>query len=157
MSRADTAPLSQIGRRQFVECVSLAAAAIAMGGCASLVTHAVTPVDDTVRLRIDQYPDLGKPGGALRIQPAGQPEPLYVLRGPDAPGGAATYTTVSPRCTHRGCTVDVQGVNLVCPCHGSTYTRGGTVLRGPAEEPLRAFPTVVTADGAIEIRLGGAR
>lgn len=155
-SRPPTTGAPTMDRRQFVECMSLAAAAVALSGCASLVTHTVTPVDNIVRLRIDQYPDLAKPGGALRIHPAGQPDPLYVLRGQDTEG-VATFTTVSPRCTHRGCTVDVQGVNLVCPCHGSTYTRSGTVLRGPAEEPLRSFPTVVAPDGAIEIRLGGAR
>ena len=154
MTGATREPSATIGRRKFVECLSLAAAAIAVSGCASLVTHAVTPVDNAIRLRIDQYPDLTKPGGALRIQPAGQPDPLYVLRGADA-NGTATFTTLSSRCTHRGCTVDVNGVNLVCPCHGSTYARGGTVLRGPAEIPLRSFPTVVGADGTIVIRLEG--
>jgi Rieske Fe-S protein len=142
----------RIGRREFVGCVSIAAAA-ALSGCASLVTHAVTPIDDVVRLRIDHYPELVKAGGSLRIQPAGQPDALYVLRGQDV-DGKPTFTTLSPRCTHRGCTVDVAGPNLVCPCHGSTYTRGGAVLRGPAEAPLRSFPTTTTAD-VIEIRLRG--
>jgi cytochrome b6-f complex iron-sulfur subunit len=79
-----------------------------------------------------------------------------LLRDADA-NGAARFTTVSPRCTHRGCTVDVQGANLVCPCHGSTYSRSGAVLRGPAEEPLRAFPTAIAPDGSIEILLRTGR
>ena len=40
-------------------------------------------------------------------------------------------------CTHLGCTVQVTPTGLLCPCHGSSFDRGGRVLRGPADRPLR--------------------
>jgi cytochrome b6-f complex iron-sulfur subunit len=126
-----------------------------VAGCASLVTHAVTPVNGTVRIDPRAMPELTKPGGAVTIQPAGHPEPVYVLRVDDA-DGRAVYNAVSPICTHQGCTVEAQAAVLVCPCHGSTYSRAGEVLRGPATRPLRRYQTITGADGAIEIRLGAA-
>jgi cytochrome b6-f complex iron-sulfur subunit len=140
-----------MNRRQFL---GAAGCGLMATGCASLVTHAVTPVDGVVRVNPTTLPDLAKAGGSARIQPAGHPEPIYILRGDDA-DGRAVFNAVSPICTHRGCTVETEGAVLVCPCHGSTYSRTGTVLRGPAERPLRAYQTITGSDGTIEIRLGG--
>lgn len=142
-------------RREFIESLSLGSAALALGGCASQVTHAVTPVDGVVRLRMGDLPQLAKPGGVVRIQAAGRPESIYVLRGDDV-NGAAVVTALSPICTHRGCTVETQGAVLICPCHGSTFARSGSVLRGPAERPLAAYKTSVASDGTIEIQMGAA-
>jgi len=141
-----------MNRREFL---GVAGGAALTASCATLVTHAVTPVNGTVTLNPATQPELTKPGGVLRIQPAGHPEPIYVLRADDAEG-RAVFNAVSPICTHRGCTVEAQGAVLVCPCHGSTYSRTGTVLRGPAEQPLRTYRTSVASDGSIEIRLGAA-
>jgi glycine/D-amino acid oxidase-like deaminating enzyme/nitrite reductase/ring-hydroxylating ferredoxin subunit len=85
---------------------------------------------------------------------------LQALRGPGpedlAPGEAAVgtvrgrlaalrrdrdgrVTALSARCTHLGCTVafndDEQSWD--CPCHGSRFGLDGSVLQGPATEPLR--------------------
>lgn len=43
---------------------------------------------------------------------------------------------LSLNCTHLGCTVSVTPTGLVCPCHGSAFSRAGDVLRGPATRPL---------------------
>jgi Rieske Fe-S protein len=138
-----------MNRREFI---GVAGCGLVAAGCASLVTHSITPMDGLVRLKPSDFPELTRSGGALRIQPAGHPEPVYVLRMDDA-DGRPVFNAVSPICTHRGCTVEAQGAVLVCPCHGSTYSRAGTVLRGPAERPLRTYPTSVAADGTIEVRL----
>jgi len=64
----------------------------------------------------------------------------------DADGEWATYVdeqgethAVSPSCTHMGCLVAFNGVELSweCPCHGSRFDLDGTVLQGPATRPLR--------------------
>ncbi|HET9425167.1 MAG TPA: Rieske (2Fe-2S) protein [Gemmatimonadaceae bacterium] len=145
-----------MNRREFVESLSIGGAALALTGCASLVTHSVTPVDGVVRLSMGSIPELGRPGGAARIQPAGSPTPIYVLRDDDA-DGRPVFTSLSPVCTHRGCTVETQANVLICPCHGSTFARSGTVLRGPADRPLPSYRTSVTADGMIEIRMEDPR
>ncbi len=40
-------------------------------------------------------------------------------------------------CTHLGCTVNATATGFVCPCHGSMFTTGGDVVKGPADRPLK--------------------
>ena len=120
-------------RRDFVMSCALAGAAL-LAGCASLVTHPVPVAAGRVRIALSSYPELSRPDGAIKILPSGQEDPIYVLASGDG------FVAVSPICTHRGCTVDVHGARLVCPCHGSTYDRFGAVLKGPAQRALTRFP-----------------
>lgn len=39
-------------------------------------------------------------------------------------------------CTHLGCIVSVSPTGLFCPCHGSSFSLAGEVLRGPATRNL---------------------
>jgi Rieske Fe-S protein len=139
-----------MNRRAFVEVSFTALGSAAIGGCASLQTVPVTPERGRARIVVRNHPSLDRQGGSLKVLPDGWTVPLYVLA---VPGG---YVVVSPICTHQGCTVGIEGSHLVCPCHGSTYTRDGAVVRGPAEEPLRRFPSTLRGDGVLEIDLAGA-
>lgn len=51
-------------------------------------------------------------------------------------------------CTHRGCTVgSVDNGTIICPCHGSTFSSGdGSVIQGPAEDPLPTRQVIVDGD-----------
>lgn len=118
-------------------------AGAALPGCASMAATRVVASAGAVRLALDDHPQLARPGGYLKVQPEGATNPIYVLALED--GG---FAAVSPICTHRGCTVDIEGEHLVCPCHGSTYDRAGRVLRGPAERSLERFRTSVSSDGS---------
>jgi Rieske Fe-S protein len=136
-------------RRAFLG-LSLGAVLGATSGCASVASVTVPASAGRVRLVPRAHTALEGPGGFLRVKPDGWELPLYVLR--DDAGG---FTALSPICTHLGCVVEVEGAALVCPCHGSTYTRAGQVVRGPAERALRRFPVTVEADGALSIDVSG--
>jgi Rieske Fe-S protein len=143
-----------MNRREFVAVCCVAGAA-ALAGCASLVTHPVPVTAGRVRVSLADYPELSREDGAVKLLPAGREDPVYVLRartGSGDDGAGLGYVALSPICTHRGCTVDVQGARLVCPCHGSTYDREGRVLRGPAQRALTRFP-VTREGGALSIEL----
>ena len=140
-----------VDRRNFVGLCVCALAGVAAAGCASLVTRTVKPVDGKIELALARYPELLELGGSLKILPEGQSVALYVLA-----LGDGSYSVLSPVCTHLGCTVDIEGARLICPCHGSTYDRSGRVLKGPAELPLASYRTHVSAEGVLTIDLRSA-
>lgn len=46
---------------------------------------------------------------------------------------------LSAICTHRACKLDAESEKFTCPCHGSTFTLHGKVMRGPARRDLAIF------------------
>jgi Rieske Fe-S protein len=137
-----------IERRRFIEMAVGVFAAGALPGCASVVMTRVTPSGGAITVSLRDFPQLDRPGGYLRVQPEGFAAPVYVLAMDQ--GG---YVALSPICTHLGCTVNIEGPRLVCPCHGSTYDRVGRVVRGPAERSLRQFPLAASPDGVLVIQI----
>ena len=96
------------------------------------------------RVSLSAFPELGRPDGAIHIVAGDMPDPIVVLA-----HGNGEFGALSPICTHRGCTVDVAGDRLVCPCHGSTYDRDGRVLKGPAQRALTRYPIPRSGDELI--------
>lgn len=130
-----------VNRREFVAACAVTCGGALLAGCVSMVTHPVPVAGGRVRISLAQYPELSKPDGAIKVLPQGSAESIYVL------AGTSGFTAVSPICTHRGCTVDVSGARLVCPCHGSTYDREGRVLKGPAQRSLQRYQ--IARDGDV--------
>jgi Rieske Fe-S protein len=69
---------------------------------------------------------------------------------------AEIYTCFSSLCTHDSCFGDKLFVQprraiIACSCHGSEFdaANNGKVLKGPAERPLREFPTAFDKDANI--------
>ncbi len=134
----------EIDRRRFVAALPGLAAVFGATGCAGAAY--LTPSVGTGVLRIGSA-EVGT--GALIAWP-GRDRPIFVSR---SPGGV--WRAVSTRCTHRGCQTEPEGERLVCPCHGSEFSRDGRRLDGPAQDDLRRFPVRVVAD-ALEIDVSGA-
>ena len=138
-----------IARRAFLErSIGAVLATSVLGGCASLVTRTVTPIDGALRLALIHYPELVADGGSLKVVAKGMADPIYVLA-----LGNRRFAALSPICTHLGCTVEIEQARLVCPCHGSTYDREGRVVRGPAEQALTSFKAELAADDVLVIDL----
>ena len=61
-------------------------------------------------------------------------------------------------CTHMGCSLangELDGTTVTCACHGSQFdVTSGTVLRGPAQRPVRSH-RVEVQDGSIMAETGG--
>jgi cytochrome b6-f complex iron-sulfur subunit len=84
---------------------------------------------------VDAASPLANVGGAALVQ-AGNASYLVSRTSQSA------FTALTATCTHEGCTVTgFQSPLYVCPCHGSQYNTSGTVVMGPATQPLRQFTT----------------
>ncbi|MDT0318074.1 QcrA and Rieske domain-containing protein [Streptomyces millisiae] len=81
--------------------------------------------------------------------PVGEAVPV-TADGQEAMLFRADETTVacfSAICTHAGCSVQPEGVELRCPCHQSVFDAAtGEVLGGPAPEPLPAIGVRIEGD-----------
>lgn len=64
--------------------------------------------------------------------------------------GGGLYA-MSMQCTHKGCTVGINGSELLCPCHQARFARDGKVLAGPATTPLPHLAVYVDAAGNISV------
>ena len=141
-------PSGELRRREFLGLCACVAAGSMLGACASVLVRQVPVANGRVELPLVQYPELSQAGAALQILPEGQTKPLIVFV--DANG---KHSVISCECTHKGCTVEVQGERIVCPCHGSTYDRKGDVLKGPAQRSLQRYQSRLTSDGVLIIEL----
>jgi Rieske Fe-S protein len=82
----------------------------------------------------------GADGKSLRIVKRGEGrviehngQKVAAYRGPNG-----VLTLLSATCTHMGCIVRWNDAESTwdCPCHGSRFMVGGSVISGPAEKPL---------------------
>jgi len=62
--------------------------------------------------------------------------------------GGGNYSALSSICTHQGCTVGYNSGagNIQCPCHGSVYTTGGSVVTGPAPNALAKYAVSISGN-----------
>ncbi|MEO9255829.1 MAG: Rieske 2Fe-2S domain-containing protein [Tepidiformaceae bacterium] len=82
-------------------------------------------------------------------------------------GGTGGLIALYWKCPHLGCTVpwspsfDGGTVNFPgiigwfrCPCHGSTYSRAGVRVFGPAPRPMDTMLLTVNGDGSLSVNTG---
>ncbi|HWO93414.1 MAG TPA: ubiquinol-cytochrome c reductase iron-sulfur subunit [Dehalococcoidia bacterium] len=66
------------------------------------------------------------------------------------------------KCPHLGCTVPWRPTFVFegqegwfrCPCHGSTYTKAGVRVFGPAPRPMDTMAVTVNGDGSVSVDTG---
>jgi menaquinol-cytochrome c reductase iron-sulfur subunit len=70
--------------------------------------------------------------------------------------GPNEFVAFSPYCTHTGCPVTwAAGAEMfMCPCHGGTYHRDGSVAAGPPPRPLDRLDVRVH-NGQVQVRTRG--
>ncbi len=100
-------------------------------------------VEGWVPIPLADYPALAEVGGWAEVD---LPEHLLVVVVAQPEPGC--FVAIWRVCTHGACEVDWDpaSATAVCPCHGSVFAADGSVLVGPATEPVRAFPVVRRGD-----------
>ncbi len=96
---------------------------------------------------------------------------LVNLSGPEGDvlgaGGTGGLLALYWKCPHLGCSVPwAPGFNgasvnfpgiigwFRCPCHGSTYSRAGIRVFGPAPRPMDTMALTVNANGSVDVNTG---
>jgi len=116
---------------------STAVAGIALSSLAGCGPAASLPQD--VVVDVATHPQLSKDGGLYAVPPAdsGAPVNIWVYR-----QAKNDFIAFSGKCPHQGCDVgNPNSFGFTCPCHGSQFTRDGTVTRGPAMRDLPRYDT----------------
>jgi Rieske Fe-S protein len=117
---------------------SAGAAATGLAGCAPDLSPAPfvdleKDANRRVVLKVDRYPDLSRPGGAITLRVKGESQVIVMH-----PQGTQ-YVVLSSLCTHSGCPVGFENNEAICPCHLSRFALDGTVTHPPARAPLTRF------------------
>lgn len=86
-------------------------------------------------INVGDYPELSSVGGQVQIGK------VSISR-----TGQSKFLALSTICTHKKCDVDSTGNGFECPCHGSTFSKTGKVLIGPATKNLKSFKTTYNAE-----------
>ena len=136
-----------VSRREFLIQIAGSAGALAgLAGCASVPVFPAIASQGRIVLERALVQEAMQQMGVVRISNDGYGTVLLFRTGPE------TYRALNAKCTHLGCQVRPAGGHLSCPCHGSSFDLDGSVVRGPAQRPLRRYQVEVNYE-SIEILL----
>lgn len=138
-------PTYRISRRSFLGGSALVVLPVLCGACTDNSAPVVDlpPVTNkTIVVPLADFSDLMKVGGSVVGKSVGYPNAIVIAHVSDG-----MFAALDALCTHAGCNVGYNALNLSldCPCHGSTYELDGTVIGGPAPRPLKKF--TASSDG----------
>jgi Rieske Fe-S protein len=93
--------------------------------------------DDELSIALDGIPELSRVGGSVKITTGQLADPLIIARVSEE-----EYVAASVRCTHRGREVEYlpeEGKFRCVSLGHSEFSTDGSLLKGPAENPLRVY------------------
>lgn len=135
------------GRREFLVKAGLVAGGLVLTLSAPLGAFAGAFFEDLV-VPIDDKSPLNKVGGSAVVEStAGK---IIIMR-----TGETVFVAFSAKCTHKGGTVfyDEESKTFLCPKHGSEFnTANGSVVKGPAGDPLASYQATGTAT-SVKVKL----
>jgi Rieske Fe-S protein len=152
-----------VSRRKFLQVGAKSASVLALTGPVSSVLSALgknahafsgpPPVnipnnpDNVYQFGFSDYPQLANAGGSVHalIQATSGKTDIYVSRVTDA-----LAESVSSICPHRRCIIGSYNAatqQYTCPCHGSVFGADGSLVEGPAFEPLDTYITSIKNHG----------
>lgn len=125
-----------IARRQALVCAGVAVGTGALVACTRGQEQPARPVrEDGVLADTAEVPV----GSALIVDGIVVTQPR-----------AGEFAGFSAVCPHAGCAVSkVDGAEVICPCHHSTFGLDGAVISGPARAPLAPAAITVRGDSIV--------
>lgn len=124
-----------------------------------------------ITVALDTPIDQLQNGSATKILAPTSPNSAFIMAdggGDNAPGDLAfgafvvkngsNVAVFAQNCSHLGCSVNFNdgARTFDCPCHGSRFNLDGTVLHGPAQNPLSHLswkqgdsPSTIQVDGIV--------
>jgi Rieske Fe-S protein len=137
----------KLERREVLKVLCASTGALCMGACGAPNAGMAPPVPlvklpavngGRLTLAVADFPQLKEIGGALVGEATGMTEPLAVSR-PDE----RSFIAMPAICTHMTAGLRFNSLNATFDClqHGSSFEIDGTVITGPATQPLRRFTT----------------
>lgn len=145
-------------RREFVSWIGAGVIAtslpVALAACNSSPDPATensadSPADDTSAdasnfVVVGTVADLAEQGYLTNTDALG--EPIIVIQDPQ---NSNSLIALSSKCTHKQCDVAWQEDLFACPCHGSKFNPDGSVVNGPATEPLKSYTARIEGDSVV--------
>ena len=139
-------------RREFVKdtltgvCIVTFGSFILMNqsGCSSNPTAPNnSDVTITVDLSLPENSALATVGGTLALTANGLDDSGMLLYR-QSENMVKAYSRI---CTHNACTIDsFQNGTSTCSCHGSQFNTSGSVVNGPATNPLNQYSATITGN-----------
>lgn len=139
--RACTACATGVDRRTFLSVAAAAAVLAVLDGCMTSPSGMFTgSFGGPFTVTIANFSALATVGGVARVDSGtGAPTALYR-------SGASTFIALSMICPHAGFSpIDITSGGFHCPAHGSSFSRSGALLGGPAPTGLASFAATYDA------------
>lgn len=161
------APRTSTSRRGFVRFLFAIGLGGVVLGAGKLLSDFVTPTGPyAAALRVGRVSDFARGGAPVHLEArdtSGLIRRLQVVHldprdtARNGSGEGDGILAMDAQCTHRGCTLrwnptfnfEYQRGWFRCACHGTTYTKAGVRIFGPAPRSLDTFRVHITSDGDV--------